>query len=404
GVLPTNGVAFNGTIASTYSVVNDTQITATVPSGASTGPIVVTHPTNGASNGMTFTVTNPPSITNLNPTSGLVGASVVITGTNFNGTSVTFNGTAATFTVDSPTQITATIPSGATTGNVVVTTTAGTSNGWAFTVTVAPSWTFAWRKTGLNGPRNACFDTNNVICIANSGANNVARFDTNGTQLANITDGSFNGVVSIAVDSSGNHYVACYNTKKIQRFDSNWTNRVELISTTYDIRDIAAEYGSSIAILESQGGVDGKVEVFNSAGTLIYGPWNIASANTPLSIALSSDGNYVWIADSSTHYVRKYSLAGALQGSYGGSGSGNGQFSYPDSIHVDSSSKIYIGDSGNFRFQVFDSNMTFLGKFTGTSGTGNGQFNTIIGIVSDTIGNVYTTDDTGNNIQKFTKN
>jgi uncharacterized repeat protein (TIGR03803 family) len=55
------------------------------------------------------------------PTSGAVGAAVSILGTNLTGaTNVTFNGTPATFRVDSSTEITTTVPAGATTGKVVV--------------------------------------------------------------------------------------------------------------------------------------------------------------------------------------------------------------------------------------------------------------------------------------------
>jgi uncharacterized repeat protein (TIGR03803 family) len=57
------------------------------------------------------------------PTSGKVGKAVKILGTNLTGsTSVTFNGTAATFTVVSSSEITTTVPAGATTGKVKVTT------------------------------------------------------------------------------------------------------------------------------------------------------------------------------------------------------------------------------------------------------------------------------------------
>jgi uncharacterized repeat protein (TIGR03803 family) len=57
------------------------------------------------------------------PTSGAVGAAVVILGNDLTGaTSVTFNGKAATFKVVSATEITTNVPSGATTGKVVVKT------------------------------------------------------------------------------------------------------------------------------------------------------------------------------------------------------------------------------------------------------------------------------------------
>jgi uncharacterized repeat protein (TIGR03803 family) len=58
-----------------------------------------------------------------NPTSGEVGKAVKILGNNLTGaTSVTFNGTAATFTVKSKSEITTTVPTGATTGKVKVVT------------------------------------------------------------------------------------------------------------------------------------------------------------------------------------------------------------------------------------------------------------------------------------------
>src|SRR5207244_1740188 len=92
-----------------------------------------------ASNAVSFTLTTPPSITSLSPTSGPVGTSVTITGTNFGSTqgfsSVTFNGTAATPTNWSATSIVAPVPSGATTGNVLVTVAALASNAVSFTLT-----------------------------------------------------------------------------------------------------------------------------------------------------------------------------------------------------------------------------------------------------------------------------
>src|SRR5256885_15919781 len=80
--------------------------------------------------GVTFTVTAAPSITSLTPNTGAVGSSIVIAGSNFgpsqgNG-NVKFNGTAATSITNwSATSITATVPTGATTGNVVVTAAGG---------------------------------------------------------------------------------------------------------------------------------------------------------------------------------------------------------------------------------------------------------------------------------------
>jgi len=134
----TSTVKFNGTTATPTSW-SATSIAVPVPSGATTGNVVVT--VGGvASNGVTFTVmVPPPSITSLNPASGSVGTSVTITGTNFGSTqgtsTVKFNGTAATPTSWTASSITAPVPTGAATGNVVVTVGGVASNGVNFTVT-----------------------------------------------------------------------------------------------------------------------------------------------------------------------------------------------------------------------------------------------------------------------------
>jgi hypothetical protein len=127
-----SAVTFNGTAAA-FTVNSDTQITATVPSGASSGPIGVTAPGGTATSGGSFSVTTPPpasvpTITGFAPTSGRQGTSVTIDGTGFNGaTSVTFNGRNASFTVLSATQIRATAPNGGKTGPIRVTTPGGTA-------------------------------------------------------------------------------------------------------------------------------------------------------------------------------------------------------------------------------------------------------------------------------------
>ncbi len=119
-------VKFNG-MASSFAVNTAAQITAMVPNGSTTGQVSVTTPGGTATSASSFTVNLGPTVSSFSPASGVVGASVVITGTNFTGaTAVSFNGTAATFTVDSATQITAPVPSGATTGKISVTTPNGT--------------------------------------------------------------------------------------------------------------------------------------------------------------------------------------------------------------------------------------------------------------------------------------
>jgi uncharacterized repeat protein (TIGR03803 family) len=126
GFTGTTAVMFNGTSA-TYSVVSDTYISVTVPSGASTGFVSVVTPGGILKSNVKFRVT--PTVTTFSPTSGTVGTQVTITGNSLTQASkVIFGGAKlAVFTVNSDTQITATVPAGAVTGKIQVTTAGGTA-------------------------------------------------------------------------------------------------------------------------------------------------------------------------------------------------------------------------------------------------------------------------------------
>jgi uncharacterized repeat protein (TIGR03803 family) len=135
GFTGTTAVSFNGTSA-TFTVTSDTYLTATVPSGAITGPVTVLTPGAHLMSNMRFRVT--PQILSFSPTSGPVGTQVAITGVSLTQTTkVTFGGVAATtFVVGSDSQVTATVPTGATTGKIMITTAGGTvTSSGTFTVT-----------------------------------------------------------------------------------------------------------------------------------------------------------------------------------------------------------------------------------------------------------------------------
>jgi len=127
---------------------------------------------------VTFTITAPaPTITSLNPTLGTVGTSVTITGTNFGATqgtsTVTFNGTATNPTSSanwSATSIVVPVPTGATTGNVVVTVGGVASNGVLFTVNTTGSFTMTATNPTVNTAAGAGMSTaNSTITLTPSG-------------------------------------------------------------------------------------------------------------------------------------------------------------------------------------------------------------------------------------------
>jgi len=131
----TTSVSFNG-IAATFTVAKSTEIKTIVPTGATTGKVEVTTPTKTLKSNVAFRVT--PQIQSFTPTSGPVGTVVTITGVSLTQTkSVAFGGLKATqFTVVSDTEVQATVPTGAKTGHIAITTSGGTAiSSGIFTVT-----------------------------------------------------------------------------------------------------------------------------------------------------------------------------------------------------------------------------------------------------------------------------
>ncbi len=118
------GVKFSSNVTASFTIVNDTTITATVPGGASTGPITISKSGCNDVQTVTFTVSFPlcPTVSGINPQSGNTGTTVTISGAGFTGvSSVKFpNNVTAQFTVVSDSQIMATVPAGASSGFITI--------------------------------------------------------------------------------------------------------------------------------------------------------------------------------------------------------------------------------------------------------------------------------------------
>lgn len=141
-----------------------------------------------------YTVVTPPTISGFSPTSGCQSASgIVITGTNFTGaTAVTFNGTTATYTVNSATQITATVPATATTGKIAVTTAGGTATSTGdFTVNTVPA-----QPSTITGDATPCQGSSQTYSVTN-----VAGVTYNWSLPAGWTGGSSSNSITVTVGS-----------------------------------------------------------------------------------------------------------------------------------------------------------------------------------------------------------
>jgi len=204
-------VRFNGVTAA-FTVTAASQIHATVPPTATAGPVSVTTPSGTATTSSNFVVSGlAPLVTGFAPFGGKPGDPVVITGLNFTTvTNVTFNGVVAAGTVTSDTQISATVPAGATTGPIRVFNTAGTNTSGSnfiigpFITGFSPSAAQVGSDVVVDG-LNFLEVTNVALTSASGGFTNAAFTITAGTQLrATVPVGATNGPIRVISPSGTN--------------------------------------------------------------------------------------------------------------------------------------------------------------------------------------------------------
>jgi YD repeat-containing protein len=128
-----NTVRFNGTTA-TVSLSTPTQLTATVPSGATTGPVSVQVGGTTTTSTTNFTVLSGsllPTIASFTPSLATVGTTVTVSGTNFDikpaNDRLSFNGTLASTTTATTAQLDSKVPVHATSGKLTVLTPNGSA-------------------------------------------------------------------------------------------------------------------------------------------------------------------------------------------------------------------------------------------------------------------------------------
>lgn len=147
-----------------------------------------------------------PSITSFSPSSGAVGTSVTLTGTAFTGASAgAFNGANASFTVNSDTQITATVPAGATSGRITVIAPGGLATSSSnFTVTATIAVTIS-QVYGGGGNSGATYK-NDFIELYNAGTSTVD-LSNYAVQYASATSSSWSETLLSGSLAPGHHYL-----------------------------------------------------------------------------------------------------------------------------------------------------------------------------------------------------
>jgi len=176
----------------------------------------------------------------------------------------------------------------------------------------------------FNAPQGIAVDNVGNVYIADTNNNTVRKVTSNGTvtTLAGAAGQSgsgdgpggsarFSAPIAVAVDTSGNVYVADFNNATI--------------------RKIAVSTGGVIT-LAGDAGLPGDVD----------GTGSFARFNQPYAIAADNNGN-VYVADTYNRVIRKVTASGGVATVTGSAA----RFYYPQGIAVDGAGNIYVADGDN---------------------------------------------------------
>jgi len=250
----------------------------------------------------------------------------------------------------------------------------------------------------FNGPVGIAADSKGTVYVADTGNGIIRRISSAGvvTTLAGtagtigISDATgpaarFNAPIGIAVDASGNIYVA--------DGGNNTLRKIVIVASAGVVTTLAG------------------VPPVSGATDTATGP---ATFNIPVGATADSAGN-LYVADGLNNTIRKITPGGVVTTLAGSGSPGSADaigaaasFRGPQGITIDGAGNLYVADSGNSTIRKVTPDgavSTFAGQ-AGSSGSadgfGNARFQTPVGVRTDSIGNVYVADQGNHTIRRIT--
>ncbi|HWB26289.1 MAG TPA: choice-of-anchor Q domain-containing protein, partial [Chitinophagaceae bacterium] len=345
----------------------------------------------------------PPAITSFSPGSGRFGQTITIKGHFFSGaTTVTFGGTAATaFTVVSDSVIIATLGEGST-GNVLVTTPAGTAAKGGFTATstapnsisypspaifvkginssgVTPAQAAAGTKTqvsaNFNNPDGLATDATGNLYVADHNAHTVYKVSATNGAVTTLASG-FTSPLNIAADTAGNVYINDYGALKKITPGGVVTTVVQVSG----LNAIATDVQGNVYVTTDRD-VE-KVQPSNGAVTVL---WSSPSAACN-GIAVDGVGNIYFTYNTGN---RAYCLMKKIAPDGTVSNANSQDYVYADALAIDRTGNIYISedyDEGDIKV-VTPAGVQSVFVNSGINGSSFLQY--CSSIAADVNGNIY---------------
>jgi YD repeat-containing protein len=300
-------------------------------------------------------------------------------------------------------------------------------------VVSAVVWGYAFGSGTLHHPDGDAIDAHGRVWVtSSSGAPWLQVFSPEGEQLATYGatgtgKGDFEDPNGIAINkSTGAVYVSDGSNDRIQEFSEAGVAGKEIGKKGSG----AGDFEKPVAVaLDSSGDLwvadytGQRIEEFNKEGTFLkaFG-WGVNKGESKLEVCTTSckvgkagsgegelddpagvedAGGYIHVVDSGDDRLQKFTTAGEYVGDAGSEGSGNGDLSHPANETTEAEENSYVADAGNNRVEKFTGHGAFIEAF-GTSGTGNGQFKETGDMaITPSVGELFVTDPGNNRVQKW---
>jgi streptogramin lyase len=260
----------------------------------------------------------------------------------------------------------------------------------------------------LEMPFGMAINTSGDLYVADYRNKRVEEFSSTGKYLAQLgaegSEGALSGPEGVAVDSKGNIWVVDADADDVEEFSSSGAYLQKFGSTGHGNgqlfvpRSIAVGANGDLYVVDSD---NNRVEEFSTTGEYLgqFGSEGSGNGQFKQPVGIVIAGGNVYVSDFSNDRVEKFNEKGEYLGQFGSKGTGNGQFNGPNGVAV-ADGVVYVVDEGNSRVEEFNEKGEYLGQF-GSNGTGSGQFEEPWDIVTNSTGSVWVTDTVNDRVEKW---